>query len=160
MPISLPFSLPGPARALLLGVVTGLRSSVGPAVLSTALRRERDPDRVDRLLSGPAALTASAVSVVFELVADKLPVTPGRLSPGPLAVRLAAGAAVGGLVLRPRVALGAVLGAAGAGLGSVAGQRFREAAARRSSLPDPVWALAEDAAAAGLGLLAVSGRST
>jgi len=47
------------------------------------------------------------------------------------------------------------LGAAGAALGSIAGYRARLALVGATPLPDPVWALVEDAVAVGLGAFAL-----
>jgi uncharacterized membrane protein len=157
-------TLPPVARVSLLGFVSGLRSQVGLALLTTAARRGRfgGDDGVTRLLASRAALTLTGLGTVVELTADKLPVTPPRLNPGSLAIRCGTGAALGAIVLREAgrsIPLGALLGAAGAGLGSVAGQRARMLAAEHTDVPDQWWGVAEDLTATGLSLLAVSGRS-
>ena len=156
-------TLPLPVRATLLGFAAGLRSQVPTMLLADAARRGRlGDDGWSRLLASRAALTVTGLAAAAEITIDKLPVTPPRLQPGPLAGRVAVGAALGAVLLRQGgepLALGAALGAAGAGLGSLAGQRFREVAARRTDVPDPVWAVAEDLTATGLGLLALTGRS-
>ena len=86
-----------------------------------------------------------------EVVADKLPVTPSRLEPGPLLGRAASGG-VGGFALarahRQNVVLPTVVGVGGAVVGSVLGSAWREIAEQHG------WqwpgALAEDAAALAL----------
>ena len=144
-----------PARALLLGVAAGMRSQVPLAAM--ALQTERgqfDPGpAARRLVSSRGGVAGMVLAAGGELVADKLPQTPSRLSPLPFLYRLATGAALGSAAHydanRPR-ALGAVLGAAGAGLGAAAGSRARVALAGRSRVPAVVWGLAEDVAAVGL----------
>jgi uncharacterized membrane protein len=87
------------------------------------------------------------------VVAAPLPVTPSRLTPGPFLQRLATGATVGAAVHydvgRPR-ALGALLGAVGAGAGAFAGTRARAFLADRTAVPGPVLGAAEDVLAIGL----------
>jgi uncharacterized membrane protein len=87
-----------------------------------------------------------------ELVADKLPFTPGRLQPLPLAGRVLLGgtaSAVASLAEGRRSDTGALVGCLGAVVGSVLGYLWR------TRLPIPVpplaLALAEDALAFTLG---------
>jgi uncharacterized membrane protein len=88
-----------------------------------------------------------------ELLADKLPFTPNRISPGPLAVRVASGAACGAavtLVARESAKEGALLGGAGALAGAFGGYYARKTF--RKSYPDLAVALAEDGVALALAL--------
>ena len=125
-------------RSLLLGLAAGGRSSLGYLAVA-------------RNSPWPAATAVAAVSVVGEVVADKLPVTPSRLDPLPLLGRVTAGA-VGGLALargrHANVILPALVGAGGAVAGSVLGAAWREIAASNGW----TWqaALAEDAASLAL----------
>jgi uncharacterized membrane protein len=155
-------SLSPPARALLLGFVTGLRSQVPVALLAVESQQGRfDPGggRLARRLGSTEGVLASLVAVAGELVADKLPVTPPRTTVGPLLQRLATGGTVGAAVHydagRGR-ALGALLGAAGAGAGAYAGSRARLLAAERTRLPGPLLGAAEDLVAVGLALAVVA----
>ncbi len=88
-----------------------------------------------------------------EVVVDKLPATPSRLAPGPLAGRLISGS-ICGVVLARRGGksplLGAFLGAAGALFGAFGGYHARHALTTRVGLPDLPVALAEDALAVGV----------
>ncbi len=69
-------------RAALLGVASGMRSTVGLAAV--VLTRDRPlPGILRRRLTGRAV----AVSVVGELVADKLPTAHSRLEPPGLVAR-------------------------------------------------------------------------
>jgi hypothetical protein len=69
-------------RAALLGVASGMRSTVGLAAV--VLTRDRPlPGPLRRRLTGRAV----AVSVVGELVADKLPTAHSRLEPPGLIAR-------------------------------------------------------------------------
>jgi uncharacterized membrane protein len=154
--------LPPPVRALLLGVVTGLRSQVPVALLAVEAERGRfDPGagRLARRFASPEGVLGAVLAATGELIADKLPVTPDRTDPGPLLGRLVTGAAVGSAVHydagHPR-ALGALAGAVGAGLGSFGGARARAALADRTGLPQPLLGAAEDLFAVGLAVAVIA----
>jgi uncharacterized membrane protein len=152
-------------RSLVLGVVTGLRSQVPTAMLAWRQSREQLPEDVGGpmgVLGRRGAVPASALAVVGELVADKLPETPSRLDTGPFLGRLSLGATAGAGVAaafgRSRI-LGGVLGIAGAAAGSYAGTRYRALVAEHTDVPDTVWAVAEDVTAIALALAATSSSS-
>jgi uncharacterized membrane protein len=153
---------PPPARALLLGVATGIRSQVPIGLLAVEAQRGRfDPGagRLARHFASPGGVVGTLVGAGAELVADKLPVTPSRLRPGPLLQRLATGGMVGGAVHYDagwsRTA-GVLLGMAGAGAGAVAATRLRGLAADRTGLPQPLLGAVEDLLAVGLAYAAVT----
>jgi uncharacterized membrane protein len=117
------------ACAFMLGVVSGSRSMLAPAVVSRAvrggaLRVEGTPlaflegRNLNHLLVGLA---------LAEIVADKLPMTPSRKAAFGYSVRVVtgglAGAVVGSASRRPT--LGALLGIAGAVTGTEGGAAFR-----------------------------------
>jgi uncharacterized membrane protein len=124
-------------RSAMLGAAAGARSMTPLAALAA-----QRPGWL-RAVAGLAALG--------ELGADKLPQTPSRLKPAPLAGRIVAGALAGGGYARRRgagVVVPALAGGAAAAAASYAGALWRAAAAQRS-LGVPA-ALAEDAAAVAL----------
>lgn len=135
-----------------LGVASGMRSMTPLAVTAARLPDPgRSPGVASRLPPrGRKLLLALAAG---ELVADKLPMTPSRTSPPALIARLVSGAAaaaataeVGGRSsVKPALA-----GALGAWVASFYMQRLRVRAGRRSGLPDPLIAVAEDALALAL----------
>jgi uncharacterized membrane protein len=129
--------------AVLLGGASGLRSFSALAVLATR-------GRVGGRLSRPGIVLAA----IGELVADKLPATPARVTPGPFAVRLATGAIAGGRVAGKR---GAVSGAAASAAATVAGYLVRREIARHARVPDPFVGAAEDVLALGVALRGVRG---
>jgi uncharacterized membrane protein len=154
--------LPPPVRAGLLGFVAGLRSQVPVALLAVEAERGRfDPGagRLARRFGSREGVLGAVVAMGGEMVADKLPATPSRLTPGPFLQRLATGATVGAAVHydagRPR-GLGALLGAAGAGAGALAGTRARALLAHGTALPGPVQGALEDLVAVGLGVAVVT----
>jgi len=145
--------------ALLIGIVAGLRAMTAPAVVSWAASLGVLP-----LIGTPLAFlgwrfTPWIVSLlaVGELITDQLPGTPSRKVPLQFGTRIVmgalCGAAVGmggGLWVAAMVA-----GALGAVLGTYGGAAARAAMARRFGRDLPA-ALLEDAAAIGLGVLAMA----
>jgi uncharacterized membrane protein len=151
-----PVALPPPARALLLGVVSGLRTQVAVAVLAVEAEAGRfDPGagRLARRFASPEGALGAVVAAAGELLVDKLSLTPSRTAAGPLLGRLVAGATVGAAVhydagrSRP---VGAVLGLAGAGIGAFGGGRARDLLADRTGWPQPLLGAIEDLVAVGL----------
>lgn len=142
------------AAAFGIGFVAGLRSLLAPAVLTwTAHKKFVAPDfplagMVSRPVSRKIAKLAAG-----ELLADKLPFTPDRISPGPLALRILSGAGCGAavsLLSREPAAEGALLGGAGALAGAFGGFHARKAF--RRNYPDLLVALVEDALALSLAI--------
>ena len=151
-------------RAIALGGVAGLRSLLAPALLSSKMARKH-PDSAAGKLSvalsePPVAMTLKALSA-GELIGDKLPNTPSRIAPLPLAARALSGALVGGAVFgtaRRPTWIGALLGATAAVGAAYGGYHLRKLADEKLSLPDPVIALVEDAIAVGIGTAALSAK--
>jgi uncharacterized membrane protein len=139
-----------------LGFVAGLRSQTPAALLSQAAVRH--PDRVAGtpfhfLAQRPVAVLLS-LGILGELVVDKLPVVPDRISPAPLLGRIVFGAFAGAVVVaeaRRPVPVGAGLGAVGAFLGSHAGYRLRGWLTQRLKVPALAGGLIEDGLAFTLG---------
>lgn len=149
-------------RAALFGFDAGLRSLTPLAVL--ALRQPDAPRSAGWKRWYPmrhgwsrATLIASGAS---EMIADKLPVTPSRLDPGPLAARALLGGVAGAAIASTRHGAGAYLvgiatGALGAVAGSYAGYHARNGIEEQTGLPDLVVGLGEDALAFALGWVTV-----
>jgi uncharacterized membrane protein len=151
-------------RAATLGFVTGLRSMTSFALLSWLKDDDSDPqDPVEAFLDYPAVRLITALLALGELVGDKLPIIPSRLSPGPLFGRLVIGALAGMSIChkaRQPLAFGALLGAAGAGAGSFAGHYGRTTLAKATKTPQWLWGIGEDWLAVYLGSLAVGSAAT
>jgi uncharacterized membrane protein len=143
--------------ALLFGVTAGLRSMTAPALL--ALGQQQAGARRIWLLSNPRTARVLIGLAVGELVLDKLPFAPNRISPGALSGRLLSGAMCGAAVAREDQQAGALLGIAGALVSSFAGYAIRKSAVRASGLPDALVALAEDVLAIGTGMAAAAMES-
>ncbi len=127
-------------RASLAGGASGLRSFSALAALAAR-------GRLGGRRSRPAVFCAAAV----ELVADKLPMTPARVEPGPFAVRLTTGALAGGRIGGPT---GAAAGALAAAATSAGAYRGRRAIGQWMGVADPLIGAAEDAVALGAAWLA------
>ncbi len=133
----------------LLGLTTGLRSLTPMAVLCWYAWLEYLP------VSGSWAEWTGRLSVaiiftvlaVGELVADKLPRTPNRISPGPLLVRLILGGLVGSIAATamdgPGIE-GVLLGVVGALLGAFAGFMVRRDLVEKIGCKDWHIAIVED----------------
>jgi uncharacterized membrane protein len=118
-----------------IGAVAGLRTFTAPAAVHAT---------GESIWAGPLFFVAAG-----ELVGDKLPMTPSRLSAGPLVARLVSGGWCGGeLAARADGArlIGIALGAAGAAAGAWLGYTIRAYLGERG-LPPFALAVVEDAIA-------------
>jgi uncharacterized membrane protein len=144
----------------LLGLVTGLRSMTSMAVLCWFAYLGQLP------VEGTwASWTARLITVIVftvlaiaEFIADKLPKTPNRTSPGPLVVRLVFGGLVGAIVaagLNGSGVEGVILGVLGALIGTFAGFQIRHEIVVRLASKDWPVALVEDVSAVVCAVLAM-----
>jgi uncharacterized membrane protein len=136
-------------RAAALGAATGLRSTI--ALTALIVRRS---DGLPAAFQHPVARAAAALADAGELVGDKLPTTPSRLAPRPLAVRMICASLAATVLARSghQHPVPAVFVAAAAALAAARiGHDSRRALDRR--LPDLAVALAEDGLAIGLAVL-------
>ena len=147
--------------ALLIGVVAGLRAMTAPAIASWAARLgwlnvQGTPVGWMGAAVTPWIFTLAALA---ELVTDKLPKTGSRKAPGPFGARIVTGALAGATVgaSAGMLAVGLVLGAAGAVIGTLGGYQVRARLSRAFGRDLPA-ALIEDAIAIVLALLVVRGR--
>ena len=143
------------ARALLLGTATGLRTFMGAAWWSGAhppgsgsVTREA---RIERLLEQDGVALGMRLAAAAELVGDKLPAAPDRISPGPLAARATMGALLGWAVAdnRQERVIACAAGAAAAVLSAYGGYWARRLITEAGAADLPV-AAAEDAIAVAL----------
>jgi uncharacterized membrane protein len=138
----------------MLGMVAGLRSMTAPAVMCWAAHWGWFD-----LQGTPLAFMAStAATAVFsllalgELIADKLPATPSRLAPGPLAARIVLGGLSGSAyyaAVHWSLLVGAVVGGIGGVAGAFAGYHVRRAITQKLHVPDFLIAPIEDVIAIG-----------
>lgn len=141
--------------AFAIGVIAGLRSMTAPAAVSwaVALRGSLLPDLGQSYLAFmQSTITAwiFTVAAAAELISDKLPFTPSRLTAGPFGARIVSGGLCGAtlcLAAGQSAIVGVVAGAIGAVAGSYGGFLYRTAWAKSLGLPDIAVALVEDAIA-------------
>ncbi len=149
------------ARVLGLGAVAGIRSVSAQAQLSRAASRgeiEGIEETPFAPLASPRASRVLTVLAVGEAVADKFPRAPDRISIPGLLGRAASGALVGAALFASasrRGTAGATLGLLSAVTASYPSYYLRVGLLERSSLPNWVLGLLEDALAEGIGLLSL-----
>ena len=144
----------------LLGFLTGLRTMTPMAVLCWfAWAGHLEADHTWAFwASRPITVAIFTVLALGELVGDKLPNTPARISPFPLAARIGFGGLVGALAataLHGSWIEGALLGCLGAVCGSYAGYFVRRWLTRELGMKDLYVALVEDALTIGLSVVAM-----
>jgi uncharacterized membrane protein len=138
-----------------IGFVAGLRSLTAPAAVSWAahlgwLSLQGSPLA---FMGSTAAVVILSILAAAELVADKLPQTPSRTTPGPLMARIVLGSLSGaGIVVSAGQSLpaGLVLGGLGGLIGAFAGYEARKRLVRGLEVKDTVIAVLEDLVALGL----------
>jgi uncharacterized membrane protein len=144
----------------LLGGMTGLRSMTPMAVLCWfAYQGHLDVDGTWAFWTAmqitPIVFTVLALG---EYLGDKLPKTPNRTAPFPLAARIAFGGLVGAIAatgLDGSAIEGVVLGAVSALAGSFIGFHIRQAMVRENGLPELGVAIVEDLVAICLSIFAM-----
>jgi uncharacterized membrane protein len=151
-------------RALLAGLSAGLRSVTPLGVLATTHNGSTAGAGWKNwpVLRSGFGRRVIQVSWLGEMLADKLPIIPPRINPGPLGGRMVVGALAGiaigteGKGAAPRIG-GAVAGIAGAIAGAQGGYRARTYLTNDVGLPDMPGALAGDATAFALARKAIKG---
>ena len=147
--------------AAAIGFTSGLRTFTPLALVSWLALWGWIPLSGSRLwfFGTPTGAILVSILALGELIGDKLPKTPARVTAGPLVARVLTGALsstaislVGG---EPRI-IGLLAGAIGAVAGAFAGYYARHFVVRQLRVPDLIVALAEDFLTIGgtLGLLA------
>lgn len=146
--------------AFLIGAVAGLRSMTAPAAVSWAARLGwlHLENTWLAFLGFAATPYIWSVLAIAELIADKMPKTPSRKTPGPFAARIVLGALCGAaLGATNQVLLGGLLaGALGGIAGTLGGYEFRARLVKAIGGKDLPIALLEDAIAIGGAILIVS----
>ena len=132
--------------SVLLGAASGLRSQLGVATVVARSDRSLPP-----ILRQPWTKRLLVAAAAGELVADKLPATPSRLSPVGIAGRLALGALAAALFARTRQAPWIPAAAIGGSSAVVAAKLGHDVRARLAlHAPDTAVAVFEVSLAIGL----------
>jgi len=146
--------------AFVLGMIAGLRSLTAPAVLSWAMRfRPELQASPVAFMTQPHTAYAFTALAAIELVTDKLPFTPSRLTAVPLAARIMMGALCGATICSLAgysLVAGAITGGVGGWAGALAGYHTRRYLTSTTQLPDIVVAITEDVIAIGVAALICS----
>jgi uncharacterized membrane protein len=147
--------------AFLLGVVAGLRSLTAPAVLAWAAHHHwlNVHNTPLSFMASTAATVIFILLAVGELIADQLPSTPSRTAPPGLIARIVTGGLCGAGIAAAgsqSLVIGAILGIAGALIGTFGGHWARTGLVKALKVPDLVIATLEDIVAIGGGLFIVS----
>jgi uncharacterized membrane protein len=144
--------------SLSIGIVAGLRAMTAPAAVSWAayLGWLKLDDSILAFMGYTWTPWVITVLAVAELVTDQLPSTPSRTVPVQFGTRIFSGALSGAAlgIVGGSLVIGAVLGAAGAVIGTLGGRAARAALARKFGNDRPA-ALLEDVVAIAAALLVV-----
>jgi uncharacterized membrane protein len=144
--------------ALLIGVIAGLRAMTPVAAVAWAAQLGwiKLSGTLLAFLAQPWAPWVFTVAAIAELISDQLPMTPSRKVPLQFGARLFAGALCGAAlgVAAGNLIVGAVLGVAGAVVGTLGGAEARRRLAALFGKDLPA-ALIEDVAAVGGAFLIV-----
>lgn len=149
-------------RTATLGYATGVRSMTPLAVLSWGAGSGEISLKGTRfhVLANPKVTLGLAVAAAGEIVADKLPMTPPRTQPFPVAIRVLNGALAGAIVFEAEdepLAVGALIGAVAAAAGSFGGYGLRMLL-ERAGMPSPVAGVPGDIQAVALSMAGVTGE--
>lgn len=141
-----------------IGAVSGLRSMVGPAIISQAAGNKVVDVRHTPLawMSSNKTIRTTAILAAAEMVADKLPFMPSRTKKPALLGRFVTGALCGAAVSRTRKhedrIIGALVGGGAAVVAAYLGMEYR----KHTGLPRLGAAVVEDAVALTAGSAVVS----
>ncbi len=149
-------------KVITVGIVSGMRSMGGPALVSQYLTQHPSETLEESSLGWlgtPRAALITKFLAVGEIVGDKLPMTPNRIAPGPLFGRVMSSALCGAALYASagrKPATGAMLGIAAAVLGAFGFFSLRMSLGQASKIPDPVIGAVEDILAYGVGWIVVA----
>jgi len=147
--------------AIGIGIVAGLRSLTAPAVVAWAARLGWLNLHGSPLafMGSIAAVAIFSLLAIGELVADKLPKTPKRTAPAPLAARVITGGLCGASLCEAAgesLLFGALLGGIGGVIGAFVGYDIRRRLVNNLKITDFLVAICEDLMAIGLAWLLIS----
>jgi uncharacterized membrane protein len=145
-----------------MGVIAGMRSMSAPALTSNYLAQQNSHRLAHSpfsLMGSPRVANVLKAAAIGELVADKLPFIPARISPVPLLFRALSGALCGASLCAAdgkRAEVGAIAGGLAAIGSAYAFYHLRRKIGAAVSLPDAVLGFAEDTLVIGSGLSILS----
>ncbi|NCD72182.1 DUF4126 family protein [Mucilaginibacter agri] len=149
-------------QTLGLGTLAGMRSMSAPAITSHILSHHHskrlEGSALNLIQSEKVALVLKVLAV-SELVGDKLPSAPNRISPIALGGRCLSGALAGACIYKAaggNAVTGGLIGGATAVASTFASFFIRKITVKRSHIIDPIVGAIEDALVAGGGVALVT----
>jgi uncharacterized membrane protein len=136
-------------QSIFMGIIAGMRSMSAPALVSDYLADKQSPEIENsnfKLLASENVATTFKVLAVGEMIADKTPFIPNRISPAPLIGRAISGAICGASLCRDkgeRSEVGALAGGLSA-LASAYGVYYLRKRLGEEGIPDVLLGLIED----------------
>lgn len=153
--------IPSIFQVIGLGIVTGMRSAMGPAFTSYSLNQEPS----DKLRRSPLAFMQKPVTARFlqtmaagELVVDKAPGTGDRIAAAGIAGRALSGALVGATLYQAKGGKawkGGLIGAVAAVAAAYAFFYLRRETGRKFKVRDAALGGVEDAVAVGIAAVSI-----
>ncbi|MEJ8800553.1 DUF4126 family protein [Pontibacter sp. H249] len=145
-------------KAVGMGAVAGMRAMSAPALLSDELSKLPSASLAHsplHFLQSDAVASGLKLFAATELLGDKIPNVPDRITPPSLAIRAISGAVVGATIFtanKDSTSKGAIIGAAAAIAGTFASFYLRKAIKKYTHLPDSLSGTIEDVLMFGSGL--------
>lgn len=136
-------------QSFCIGIIAGMRSMSAPALVSNYLADKQSPEIEDsafRLLASHNTANVLTLLAIGEIIADKLPIVPDRISPAPLIGRGISGSICGAALCvaedeRPKI--GALAGATGAIISTYGFYYLRQKLSKDAGIPNLLLGLAE-----------------
>jgi uncharacterized membrane protein len=138
-------------QSICMGIIAGMRSMSAPALVSNYLADKQSfeiENSAFRFLASQKTANVLTVLAIGEIIADKLPLVPDRISPVPLIGRGISGAICGAALCiaedeRPEI--GVLTGLTGAIISTYGFYYLRHKLSEDAGIPDLLLGLAEDA---------------
>ena len=149
-------------KAISMGFIAGMRSMSAPAFVSNYLAHQNSEELANSsfsLMGSARVAKVLKIAAVGEMIADKLPFIPARISPGPLIARIFSGALCGASICTAegkRADVGAFFGGLSAVGAAYAFYHLRREIGETKILPDAALGLGEDALVVSSGLCILS----
>jgi uncharacterized membrane protein len=149
-------------KAICMGVIAGMRSMSAPAFVSNYLVHQNSKELADSsfgLMGSARVAKVLKIAAVGEMIADKLPAIPARISPVPLVARILSGGLCGASICTAegkRADVGAIFGGLSAIGSAYTFYHLRRKLGEIEGLPGAALGLGEDAIVVGSGLSILS----
>jgi uncharacterized membrane protein len=138
-------------QSFCIGIIAGMRSMSAPALVSNYLAEKQSVEIENsafRFLASQKTANVLTVLAIGEIIADKLPIVPDRISPVPLIGRGISGATCGAALCiaeDERTEIGALAGLTGAIISTYGFYYLRQKLSNDAGIPNLLLGLTEDA---------------